>query len=118
MWCTRRKIHHSIRDVKRACRTRARVKDLDQIHDDLKTPHKLLEQESNADLPGLGQHYCIHCARHFVSKEVLDVHCKSKLHKKRVKQLEDEPYTQKHAEEAAGLKTDNGTRSNVSMVDI
>ncbi|KAJ1567780.1 hypothetical protein HK405_004784, partial [Cladochytrium tenue] len=49
----------NIRDVKRASRTRARTKDLDQIHEDLKAPEKLLHQPEDPDLPGLGQHYCV-----------------------------------------------------------
>ncbi|TPX32042.1 hypothetical protein SmJEL517_g04773 [Synchytrium microbalum] len=114
----RHKVHHSVRDVKRAGRTRARTKDLDQIFDDLKTPKVLTQQAPDAELPGLGQHYCLHCARYFVTQTVMDLHLKTKLHKKRVKTLLVQPYTLKESEEAAGLKTDNGTRSHVAVMEL
>ncbi|KAJ3043317.1 Bud site selection protein 20 [Rhizophlyctis rosea] len=102
------KTHRGIRDVKRAKRTRARVKDLDQIHEDMKNPEKVSVQAIDADLPGLGQHYCLQCARYFTTAASLNDHIKTKLHKKRLKALKEEPYTQKEAELAAGLATDNG----------
>jgi len=37
-------------------------------------------------------------------------HRKGSTHKRRVKALKDEPYTQKEAEAAIGLRTDNGPR--------
>ncbi|KAI8380813.1 hypothetical protein BD560DRAFT_323812, partial [Blakeslea trispora] len=68
-------------------------------------------QEIDTDLPGLGQFYCVECARHFISENHLTEHLKSKLHKRRVKKLEDEPYTQEEADRAAGIsKADNGKR--------
>ena len=104
-----------VRDVKRSSKTKARTKDLDQIHSDLsQNPQFPLDP----DLPGLGQHYCVHCARHFISTGDLGVHLRTKLHKKRyfvviyknrIKVLKEEPYTQKEAEAAAGLGTDNGS---------
>ncbi|KAJ3040381.1 Bud site selection protein 20 [Rhizophlyctis rosea] len=102
------KTHRGIRDVKRAKRTRARVKDLDQIHEDIKNPEKVATGAVDADLPGLGQHYCLQCARYFTTAASLNDHIKTKLHKKRLKVLKEEPYTQKEAERAAGLGTDNG----------
>ncbi|KAI9348966.1 hypothetical protein DFJ73DRAFT_834451 [Zopfochytrium polystomum] len=111
----RKRMHHSIRDVSRAARTRARTKDLDQIHDDLKAPEKLLSQPEDADLPGLGQHYCLQCARYFTTAAALDAHLQTKLHKKRLKRLKEEPYTQKEAEAAAGLGTDNNRRPAVEV---
>jgi bud site selection protein 20 len=59
----RKRMHKNIRDNKRKFRTRARTKDLDQIHDDL-NPEKynqLKSQEINPDLPGMGQNYCVEC---------------------------------------------------------
>ncbi|KAI8916731.1 hypothetical protein DFJ77DRAFT_461058 [Powellomyces hirtus] len=105
----RTKTHRGIRDVKRAKRTRARVKDLDQIHTDLENPDQYKNTELDADLPGMGQHYCIQCARYFTEATSLADHYKTKLHKKRLKVLKEEPYTQRDAEAAAGLFTDNGT---------
>ncbi|KND04593.1 uncharacterized protein SPPG_00312 [Spizellomyces punctatus DAOM BR117] len=112
----RTKTHRGIRDIKRAKRTRARTKDLDQIHEDMKTPEKFEQQAVDADLPGLGQHYCIQCSRYFTDAGALSDHYKTKLHKKRLKVLKESPYTQKEAEAAAGLFTDNG-KGRVSGVD-
>ncbi|KAJ3334335.1 hypothetical protein HDU76_000028 [Blyttiomyces sp. JEL0837] len=104
----RKRMHHRVRDVKRSSRTRARTKDLDQIHEDLKAPEKLLNQPIDPDLPGLGQFYCVECSRHFTSNGALVAHQSTKLHRKRLKVLKEEPYTQKEAEAAVGLGTDNG----------
>ncbi|PHZ13830.1 uncharacterized protein RHIMIDRAFT_250030 [Rhizopus microsporus ATCC 52813] len=109
----RKRTHHSIRDNYRKQRTRAYTRDLDQIHDDLKPDNyeKMKHQEVDTDLPGLGQHYCVECARHFISDSHLQEHLKSKLHKRRLKKLEEEPYTQEEADRAAGIgKPDNGKR--------
>lgn len=46
------------------------TRDVDQIVFEDMLPektHKLLNQEINEDLPGLGQHYCICCARYFIT---------------------------------------------------
>ncbi|RUS35559.1 hypothetical protein BC938DRAFT_478478 [Jimgerdemannia flammicorona] len=93
-------------------RTRAFSKMLDQVHEDLKPENaaKLASQPVDADLPGLGQHYCITCAKHFTTSMALSEHYRGKVHKRRLKQLKDEPYTQKEAEAAVGLTTDNGKR--------
>ncbi|ORY07462.1 hypothetical protein K493DRAFT_273488 [Basidiobolus meristosporus CBS 931.73] len=117
----RSRTHRGIRDISRKYRTRRRTKDLDQIHEDLKTENteKLLAtQKGDADLPGLGEHYCIQCSRHFISGSALSEHYRGKLHKKRVKLLKEEPYTQKEAEAAAGLTTDNGKRTEKDMKDV
>ncbi|KAI9207932.1 uncharacterized protein BJ171DRAFT_492109 [Polychytrium aggregatum] len=104
----RKRQHHSIRDNQRRWRTRARTKDLDQIQDDLETPEKFENQPVDVDLPGLGQHYCIECSKYFVTENSLAAHIQSKIHKKRVKLLKEPAFTQKEAEAAAGLFTDNG----------
>ena len=36
----------------------------------------------NADLPGMGQYYCLSCARFFINKDTLAEHTKTQLHKK------------------------------------
>ncbi|KAH6565799.1 hypothetical protein BSLG_006170 [Batrachochytrium salamandrivorans] len=106
----RKRQHHCIRDVKRAARTRARTKDMDQIFEDMTKPTEFFTVVPlDTDLPGMGQNYCIQCARHFITEDALTVHRGTKLHKKRVKVLATETaYTQKDAELAAGLTTDNG----------
>ncbi|KAJ3113488.1 Bud site selection protein 20 [Phlyctochytrium bullatum] len=95
----------------------ARTKDLDQIHEDLKQPEKVKPTELDPDLPGLGQHYCMHCARHFTSDAALQAHFLTKLHKKRLKLLKEQPFTQAEAEAAVGLGTDNGKRSERSEME-
>ncbi|KAJ3023168.1 Bud site selection protein 20 [Thoreauomyces humboldtii] len=97
------KTHRGIRDIKRAKRTRARVKDLDQVHLDLANPEQFDNLEKDVDLPGMGQHYCLQCARFFTDDVALVEHSKSKIHRRRLKELKDGPYTQKDAEAAAGL---------------
>lgn len=94
-------------------KTRRKTRDLDQISEDLKSPKHLKQfQQLKAaeDLPALGQHYCIECAKYFESENSINSHLKGKPHKRRVKELREEPYTQKSAEAAVGLRTDNGKR--------
>ena len=71
-------------DSKKKCRRRAR--DLDQIHADIHED-KHLDHYKNTkaaeDLPGLGQHYCVQCAKWFESERNLDAHAKGKPHKRR-----------------------------------
>ncbi|KAE9369607.1 hypothetical protein N431DRAFT_345302, partial [Stipitochalara longipes BDJ] len=88
-------------------------RDLDQISEDLRSPKHLEQHKSSKaaeDLPGLGQFYCVECAKWFESEHSLVTHRKGSTHKRRVKSLKDEPYTQQEAEAAIGLRTDNGPR--------
>jgi len=82
-------------------------KDPDEIIEDLR-PEKaarLQLQPLDPDLPGQGQFYCIHCVRYFISEKAKDDHMKSRPHIRKLKLLEDTPYTQREAEAAAGLGT-------------
>ncbi|KAI2471146.1 hypothetical protein F4781DRAFT_388180 [Annulohypoxylon bovei var. microspora] len=91
-------------------KTRRKTRDLDQIKADLQSPKHLAQfkdSKASEDLPDLGKWYCIECAKWFESEVNLVVHRKGKPHKRRVKQLGEEPYTQKEAEAAIGLRTDN-----------
>lgn len=63
---------------------------------------KLLNQEVDLDLPGAAQHYCLHCARYFIDDKALKEHFKTKVHKRRLKALELEPYSIEESERAAG----------------
>ena len=56
-------MHKNIKDIKKKHRTKRRTKDMDQIHDDMKAENaeRLRSQEVDYDLPGAGQHYCLHC---------------------------------------------------------
>ncbi|KAM4046211.1 zinc finger protein 593 isoform 1-T2 [Anomaloglossus baeobatrachus] len=93
------------KNISKLWKTKRRVKDIDQIHEDLRPENvpRLLKQEIDYSLPGNAQHYCIHCARYFVDLKTLKEHFKTKVHKRRLKQLKEEPYTQEEAERAAGM---------------
>jgi len=106
-------------------KTRRRLRDLDQIHADLKSPKHLADHKNSKaeeDLPGLGQFYCVECAKWFESEHSLVGHRKGSTHKRQVKGLKEAPYTQKEAEAAIGLRTDNGSkravRENVKDVEV
>ncbi|RXG72567.1 Zinc finger protein [Armadillidium vulgare] len=75
-----------------------------EIDSDMKEENapKLLKQEIDLDKPGSGQHYCLHCARYFITKEAMLSHFRAKGHKRRLKDLELEPYSQAEAERASG----------------
>ncbi|KAI1483755.1 hypothetical protein F4774DRAFT_405763 [Daldinia eschscholtzii] len=91
-------------------KTRRKTRDIDQIKADLRSPKHLAQFKNTKapeDLPGLGKWYCTECAKWYESEHGLVVHRKGKPHKRRVKQLLEEPYTQKEAEAAIGLRTDN-----------
>lgn len=113
-------MHRGIRDNSRKFRTRARTKDIDQIHADL-VPEKrkaLENQPVDPELPGCGQYYCIECAKYFIDGAAMDKHTKSKIHRRRLKELKDGPYTAKDAEAAVGLTTDNGIRNEEMMMNL
>jgi bud site selection protein 20 len=67
-------------------KTRRKHRDLDQIKNDLlSSRHLALHKESKApeDLPGLGRHYCIECAKWFETEVTLMSHRRGKPHKRR-----------------------------------
>lgn len=63
---------------------------------------ELLNQEEDLDKPGFAQHYCLHCAKYFINQRALDDHFRTKVHKRRMKALEDTPFTHEESEKAAG----------------
>lgn len=74
-----------------------------QIDDDLKTKsEELINQNVDLEKPGFAQFYCIHCAKYFVDDHSIRAHYKTKVHKRRMKALELEPYTIEESERAAG----------------
>ncbi|XP_067311614.1 zinc finger protein 593 [Pseudorasbora parva] len=91
--------------IAKTWKTKRRTKDIDQIHADMIPANsvKLLKQDVDHDVTGSAQHYCLHCARYFVDLKTMKEHFKTKGHKKRLKKLRDEPYTQAEAERAAGM---------------
>ncbi|KAK4187826.1 hypothetical protein QBC35DRAFT_497732 [Podospora australis] len=92
-------------------KTRRKTRDIDQIAADLLSPRHLeqfKDTKAAEDLPGLGRHYCIPCAKWFDTEYTLIAHKKGKPHRRQLKQLKDGPYTHKDANEVAGLRIDNG----------
>lgn len=86
-------------------KTKRRTKDLDLIYEELASQKQidgLLNQPIDETKPGLGQHYCIHCAKYFETAYALKTHLKTKVHKRRVKELKGVPYTQEVANAAVG----------------
>ncbi|KAJ0401251.1 hypothetical protein P43SY_010975 [Pythium insidiosum] len=97
--------HSKNKQYRRRHSTKCRARDIDQIQDDLmieKMTGKKMEFEIDEDLPGLGQFYCTPCGRHFVDEKTRDVHLKTKVHKRRMKDVAQKQYTQKEAEAGAG----------------
>ena len=95
------------KDHKKQCIKRTYKRDVDQIVFEDMLPQntaRLLNQPLQEDMPGLGQHYCIACARYFITEAAIKEHHKTKEHKKRFKIITTEkPYTAEEAERAAGL---------------
>lgn len=87
-------------------KTKRRTRDLDQIlRDDMQTSSSikaLHNQEYDEEKPGLAQHYCIPCARYFETEFAKQTHIRGKVHKRRLKEIREVPYTQEEANMAAG----------------
>lgn len=99
----RRKTHYGDTHLRRRWRTRNRGRDLDEIDQDLKTQAKeLIDQPIDLEQTGFAQHYCIHCAKYFIDDRALQAHFRTKVHKRRLKALETEPYSIEESERAAG----------------
>jgi bud site selection protein 20 len=102
--------------------TSRRKTDLDQIQDEFKDPKSYEDRPIDITLPGLGQFYCMICARHFNTQNTHDEHTRTKQHKRRIKVLrEEKQYTQREAEWASGMgKPDNGvvTRDKMDQAPV
>lgn len=75
-------------------KTRRKTRDVDQIKADLASARhlsKFKDAKASEDLPDLGRNYCIECARWFDRESTLLAHRKGKPHKRRLKQIRDEP---------------------------
>lgn len=93
------------KQYQRVRKTKHKTKDIDEIVEDLK-PHNLIKmqnQKLDENLPGLGQFYCVFCARYFINKFTLEAHNVSKEHKKRIKRTKEEPYTIADSRKYGGL---------------
>lgn len=62
----------------------------------------MLNQSVDLDKPGFAQFYCLHCAKYFINDHSMQAHFRTKVHKRRLKALELEPYSHEEAERAAG----------------
>lgn len=99
----RKKMHYGDTHLRRRWRTRSRRKDLDEIDANLKSkPNELIDQPIDVEQTGFAQHYCIHCDKYFIDDQAMQSHFRSKVHKRRLKALEDEPYSIEESERAAG----------------
>ncbi|KAF8250138.1 hypothetical protein K440DRAFT_173250 [Wilcoxina mikolae CBS 423.85] len=90
----------------RRSKTKRRTRDLDQIHGDLRNPRQLLQLKAlipDEDRPALGIYHCVECAKYFEQEHNLREHRRGKNHKRRVRMLKEEPYSQKEADAAAGI---------------
>ena len=54
------------------------------------------------DAPGGGRHYCVPCARHFTAADVLTAHCRTRPHRRRLRDVAQPQYTQAEADAGAG----------------
>ena len=66
--------------------TKRRRRDIDQIQDDIELKKNCATEiapELDEDLPGLGQYYCVACARYFIDEDTLRAHEITKPHKRR-----------------------------------
>ncbi|XP_004025274.3 zinc finger protein 593 [Gorilla gorilla gorilla] len=105
---SRRTGAHRAHSLARQMKAKRRRPDLDEIHHELRPqgparPQPDPNAEFDPDLPGGGLHRCLACARYFIDSANLKTHFRSKDHKKRLKQLSVEPYSQEEAERAAGM---------------
>ncbi|KAL7744170.1 hypothetical protein ACLKA6_009145 [Drosophila palustris] len=99
----RKKMHYGDTHLQRRWRVRNRRRDLDQIDDDMRTRSgELINQNVDLDKPGFAQFYCVHCAKYFIDDRSMQVHFRTKVHKRRMKALETEPYSIEESERAAG----------------
>ncbi|NXR46347.1 ZN593 protein, partial [Hippolais icterina] len=92
---------HRAHSLARQLKTKRRRRDLDEIHADLKPENaaRLLRQDLGVPLTPI----LSYPRRYFVDLNSMKEHFRSKVHKKRLKQLREAPYTQEEAERAAGM---------------
>ncbi|XP_065363410.1 zinc finger protein 593 homolog [Calliphora vicina] len=99
----RKKMHYGDTHLQRRMRVRNRTRDMDLIDQDLRTQSaQLINQAVDLEKPGFAQFYCVHCAKYFIDDRAMQTHFRSKVHKRRLKALELEPYTIEESERAAG----------------
>ena len=96
------------KQIGKSRKTKRYERDIDQIVNDLQPQNivKFNNLEIDEDLPGLGQFYCVFCAKYFINQIVLDNHYKTKEHKKRVKRTKQPTYTIEDSKKFAGKTTE------------
>ncbi|KAH9810585.1 hypothetical protein DFH28DRAFT_985158 [Melampsora americana] len=77
--------------------------------------HNTFTGEIDEETIGLGEFPCKECARFFINSHSLEHHQKSKIHKRRLKDLANGPYTLEEAMRVAGLGVDNQQRPTPSL---
>lgn len=106
----------------RKTKTKRYRRDADQIlHDDLSSAariEQLKNQKFDEYKPGLGQHYCIPCAKYYESSEALKSHQKSKVHKRAIRALRFGPYTKEEANAAGGHNVEKYLRKRQQQLEI
>ncbi|GAA96755.1 uncharacterized protein L969DRAFT_90685 [Mixia osmundae IAM 14324] len=116
----RSRTHGSTKNQAKYLKGRRSTKDIDQIHEDIDNatfdPDRRTRLDggfkpSPEDLPGGGEHHCLQCDRHFTTDADLSHHTKSKIHKRRLKQLKEEAYSHVEADAGRGIGRDNRQRT-------
>ncbi|GEQ68942.1 hypothetical protein JCM33374_g2612 [Metschnikowia sp. JCM 33374] len=95
-------------------KTKRRTRDLDLVYDDLSSRDSIValkNQPLDETKPGLGQYYCIECAKYFENQITLDRHRKGKVHKRRLKDLKQRPYTPLESQAGAGYNLEKFLQS-------
>mmetsp|Transcript_21840 Transcript_21840/g.41660 ORF Transcript_21840/g.41660 Transcript_21840/m.41660 type:complete len:143 (+) Transcript_21840:60-488(+) len=121
---------HTRKGYKVAKRAKFLSRGMDQVWEDVRSEEPVHDAKSgprgstakvehDEDLAGFGQHYCIACSRYFQSVNAMMTHEKTKIHKKRIRELKgDRPHNQEDAEAAAGMgKPDNGPKLRGDIAD-
>ncbi len=75
-----------VTNKKTRTKTRRHLRGLDQVKADIQDPKHLAQYKAtrdNVDLPGLGQYYCVECAKWFEDDNAVTTHLKGKNHKRR-----------------------------------
>lgn len=86
--------------TKRTVRAPDTILNADLVSADVLAAKK--NQKFDEYLPGLGQNYCVPCAKHYESETALTTHTKSKVHKRQLKALREGPYTVEEGIAAGG----------------
>ncbi|KAF8003867.1 bud site selection protein 20 [Metschnikowia aff. pulcherrima] len=95
-------------------KTKRRTRDLDLVYNDLSSRDSIValkNQPLDETKPGLGQYYCVECAKYFENQITLDRHTRGKVHKRRLKDLKQRPYTPLESQAGAGYNLEQYMKS-------